>query len=256
MIKRIFEHPLTRRISLDDPRTTILRRRIISEKKFLRKVYQDWYRLLSASLPAGDGAVLELGSGAGFLEEFIPGLISSEIFYLQGISLVCDGQKMPFEKDSLRGILMTDVLHHIPRVRLFFREALRILKVGGVISMVEPWNTNWSKVIYSHQHHEVFNPKVAEWEFTTSGPLSGANTALPWIIFSRDQVQFKKEFPGLRIMIIKTMMPFRYLASGGVSMRSLMPGWSYALWGGVEQMLSPWMNHLGLFAHILIERID
>jgi hypothetical protein len=39
------------------------------------------------------------------------------------------------------------------------------------------------------------------------------------------------------IQTIKPMMPFRYLVSGGVSMRSFMPGWSFSFWRGLENML-------------------
>ena len=84
MIKLILAHPLTRGMDIDDPRTTQLRLRIVRSKRFLRKIYEEWYRDIVAALPPCDGQVLELGSGAGFLSEFIPGLITSEIFKTPG----------------------------------------------------------------------------------------------------------------------------------------------------------------------------
>ena len=39
-------------------------------------------------------------------------------------------------------------------------------------------------------------------------------------------------------------------------MRSLMPGWTFGLGRGVEQMLAPWNDRLGMFAQIVIERTD
>ena len=84
-LKRWLEHPLTRGLDLDDPRTTRLRRQILAEKPFLRRVYEEWYGAMAASLPPGDGPVLELGSGAGFLADFVPGLVRSEVFYTPGI---------------------------------------------------------------------------------------------------------------------------------------------------------------------------
>ncbi len=44
--------------------------RIIREKGFLRQIYEEWYRLLIGHLPDGGGAVLEIGSGGGFLKEY------------------------------------------------------------------------------------------------------------------------------------------------------------------------------------------
>jgi hypothetical protein len=49
-------------------------------------------------------------------------------------------------------------------------------------------------------------------------------------------------------------MPFRYLLSGGVSMRSLMPEWSFGCWRWLENMVKPWMAHLGMFAQIILQR--
>jgi hypothetical protein len=125
------------------------------------------------------------------------------------------------------GIVMTNVLHHFSQPRLFFTEATRCVRSGGVISMVEPWVTPWSRFVYSRFHHEPLEPGARSWELSTCGPLSGANDALPWIIFARDRLKFEQEFPDWRIETIKPIMPFRYLVSGGVSLRSLCPGWSF-----------------------------
>ena len=50
------------------------------------------------------------------------------------------------------------------------------------------------------------------------------------------------------------LMPLRYLLSGGVSMRSLMPGWSFGPWKAFERLLSPWMSYLAMFAFIQVDR--
>jgi hypothetical protein len=43
MLKEWLAHPLTRGLDINDPNVTHLRRRIIQEKPFLRKIYQEWY---------------------------------------------------------------------------------------------------------------------------------------------------------------------------------------------------------------------
>lgn len=50
------------------------------------------------------------------------------------------------------------------------------------------------------------------------------------------------------------MMPFRYLVSGGVSMRSLMPAWSTPVWRGLERAFEPRMTSWAMFALIVLRR--
>jgi len=255
MLKAWLAHPLTRGLDLNDPQTTHLRRRIVREKKFLRQIYQEWYQQIAAALPPGVGPVLELGSGAGFLEDYVPGLIASEVFRCPSIDIVLEGGQMPFANAALRAIVMTDVLHHIPDARRFFAEATRCIRPGGRIVMIEPWVTPWSRLIYERLHHEPFEAGAKDWAFPSHGPLSGANGALPWIIFTRDFRKFQCEFPEWQVLRIRPLMPFRYLVSGGVSMRNLMPGWSFAWWRALENLLQPWMKSWAMFAEIILERV-
>ena len=158
VLRKLLAHPLTRGIDLDDPRTTALRRQIIQSKPFLRKIYNEWYATLAADLPLGDGGVLELGSGAGFFSQHVPDAITSEVFLCPGVDVVLDGLRMPLADESLRAIVMTDVFHHLPDVRRFMSEATRTVRPGGVIAMIEPWVSWWSKIIYTRLHHEPFRP--------------------------------------------------------------------------------------------------
>jgi SAM-dependent methyltransferase len=255
MLRSILAHPLTRGRSIDDPVTTELRRSIVTSKPFLRAIYEDWYQAILEQVPDGDGSVLELGSGAGFFEHYLPGLITSEVFECSTVQLVADARHLPFPSGALRGIVMTDVLHHIPNVADFFREATRCLRPGGVVAMVEPWVSSWSRLIYTHLHHEPFEPEVERWDFPANGPLSDANGALPWIVFERDRKRFEGEFPDLRIEKIRPMMPFRYLVSGGVSMRTLMPGCTTSLWKGIERACEPQMKRMAMFSLICLQRV-
>ena len=152
-IKRLLAHPDTRGLSIDDPLTSQRRRDIIRSNRFLWRIYDEWYRLISAGIPGGPGAVLELGSGGGFLGQYIPDLITSEIFPCSGIQLILDARCLPVSSGSLKGIAMVDVLHHIPDNRAFLTEAQRCLRRGGSLVMIEPWVSAWSRLVYTHLHH-------------------------------------------------------------------------------------------------------
>lgn len=167
--------------------------------------------------------------------------------------MVLDGCALPFRDGSLRALILVDVLHHIPAVRRFFAEAQRCLVPGGCILLIEPWVSRWSKLIYKRLHHEPFRPDSTEWSFPSDGPLSGANGALPWILFARDRSQFEDEFPDLQIRLIDPGLPFRYLVSGGVSLRTIMPVFTYPIWQLIEAALRPWQSAWSMFAFIKIE---
>jgi SAM-dependent methyltransferase len=259
-LRRVLAHPLTRGLDLDDPATTALRRRIVRENAFLRRTYQDWYRRIATDIPNGEGPnnghVLELGSGAGFLADYIPGLITSEVFPTPGVQMVVDAHHLPFADGALKAIVMTNVLHHLPDVERFLGEAARAIRPGGIISMIEPWVSPWSRLIYTRLHHEPFDPAAPSWTFPTTGPLSSANGALPWILFRRDHQRFQERFPQWRIEHIRPIMPIRYLLSGGISMRPLLPGFAYPIIAAGERLFSPLNPHAAMFAHIRLRRTD
>jgi SAM-dependent methyltransferase len=250
----LFSDPTTRGLDLDDPKLTEQRRTILKQKVFLHSIYLEWYKKLIDTLPSGQGACVELGSGAGFITDLVPELITTEILWSPNAKVILDGCVLPFADQSLKAVVMVDVLHHIPSPRNFLSEATRCLKPGGVVSMVEPWVTPWSEWVYKNLHHELFDPEAKAWEFKSSGPLSGANGALPWIIFARDNGIFVHEFPDLYIDVIHPMMPFSYLVSGGLSMRGLAPGWSYSGWRRLERAIENWMPRTAMFALIILRR--
>lgn len=253
IIRSLLAHPLTRGLDLDDPATTERRIEIIKSKGLLKRIYDQWYAMIKAGLNE-DGPILELGSGGGFLNESVKGLITSEVFFCKNVAVIADGLALPFAQSSLRAIVMVDVLHHIPNVRLFFSEAQRCLRPGGAVLMVEPWVSRWSKFVYTGMHHEPFLPEAADWSFPAGGPLSGANVALPWILLERDRSVFERDFPAFEVDTVRPIMPFQYLVSGGVSMRSLAPGYSCSLWRLLEGVLRPWMKDWAMFAFIALHK--
>ncbi len=157
---------------------------------------------------------------------------------------------------ALRAIVLVDVLHHVPDCRSFLAEAARCVRPGGVIVAIEPWVTRWSRFVYGRLHHEPFDPERQDWTFPSSGPLSGANGALPWILLARDRERFEAEFPEWRIRAIRPTMPFSYLLSGGISFRASAPGSLYPAVRAAERLAAPWMDQLAMFAQLILGRSD
>lgn len=240
---------------LDDPRTTELHWRIIRSKEFLRRLYLEWYesfRDLIADITA-PRAVVELGSGAGFLKDVIPDAITSEVLAISGVDLRCSALELPFASGAVDAFLMLDALHHLPDAGAFLAEASRCLAPGGRVVMIEPANTAWGGWVWQHLHHEAFDPS-AGWELSGSGPLSDANGAIPWIVFVRDRDRFQSEFPELELKHLSAHTPIRYLLSGGVSMRSLVPAVSFGPLRALERLAAPFSSWTGMFYTIELRK--
>ncbi|MCB9720809.1 MAG: class I SAM-dependent methyltransferase [Candidatus Omnitrophica bacterium] len=235
---------------LDDPNTSELHRRIIRSKPFLRNIYLDNYRVLEKAMAGlGRSVCVELGSGGGFIKDILPNVITSDVLVLQNLNVCFSGEAIPFKEESVDIFFMIDVFHHIKQPRLVLNEMQRCLRPGGKILMIEPANTPWGRFIFQNFHHEQFNPD-AGWCIEGDGPMSDANGAQPWIIFSRDRERFMQEYPAFSINSFRCHTPLRYLLSGGVSMRQLLPNFTYPLICLIEIILSPLNPYLGMFCTI------
>ena len=240
---------------LDSPESTLFNREIILNKRFLNRLYTEWYGWLTRrAKTCGEGIYLEIGSGGGFLKKIFPEAVSSDVLDLPFVDMVCSAERLPFADHSLACVMMLNVFHHIPRPYQFLEEAQRCLVAGGKILMIEPANTCWGRFIYTRFHHEPFEPK-AGWEINPGNPVSNSNQALPYIYFERDIKLFNERFPALRLNEIKPHTPFLYLASGGLSRRALLPAAMYGAVKFAEWIVSPFNRQLGMFYSIEVEKV-
>ena len=239
---------------LDAPEMTMYHREVILRKPFMKKLYVDWYEMILSKIDK-NGKVLELGSGGGFLKTIFPEVITSDILSLPNCDKVINAYQLPYGENELSAIVMIDTLHHMGECERFFKEASRTLKKGGKIVMIEPANTFWSRIIYKNFHHEPFEEKAVEWDFPSAGPMSVANGALPWIVCVRDKEKFQKMFPDLKITSVKLHTPFRYLLSGGMPYKSMVPSWLFSTVTLKEKILSPFAKGLAMFQTIEITKV-
>lgn len=234
---------------LDAPEATIARAALLRRHAYLRRLYGRWYRWIIARLPQAPGEVLEVGSGGGFLAEVLPGVITSEVVAIPGVERVIDARRLPFADGSLRAVVATNVLHHVPEIGAFLGECERCLAVGGRLIAIEPWPTAWSRFVYRRLHHEPFD-EGRDWSLPPGGPLTAANGALPWIVLERDRAETARRFPRLRVASIEPCMPVTYLACGGIGRAWRLPGWCFDM----LRLLERPFDRLGLFALLVVER--
>jgi SAM-dependent methyltransferase len=227
-----------------------------SRKPGLAELYREWYLLQLRHLAEVKGEILELGSGAGFIQEVIPTARTSELLPCEGVDLSLNAFEVGDRfGDKLSNLLMANVFHHICDAGEFLRSASKALVPGGRLIMVEPWLNVWSSFCYRLVGHEPFVPDQRGWSFASTDPLFDSNQAQAWIVFSRDKQQFKQAFPEFRIVTLRSIMPFSYLLSGGHSVAFGLPAKGIKLCRALERR-SPLDRHLGMFALIVVEKIS
>lgn len=243
-------------LELDSPHRFFDIQKIIKSKPSLMKLYEEYYQRFSEVLKTcpPSGIALELGSGAGFIKEVLPDVTTSDVIPYEGVDSVVDATKMPFGDGELRAIFLLLVFHHIPNVPSFLREATRCLKEGGRIYIVDQHHGWLSRWILKYAHHEPYHADAREWEFESSGPLSDANGALSWIVFSRDVARFKREFPDLELLYYRPITPLRYWLTGGLKSWSLLPNALFPLLTWVDRIICRFVPNLGSFVEIEIRK--
>lgn len=243
--------------TLDDPERVGEIRRRIRGKPALELWYRECYAKYAACIARcpTEGTVLELGSGAGFVQECLPEVVTSDVLPYQGVDRVLDATRLPFGEGELRAILMLNVFHHIPDVSAFLREAERCLARGGRVFLVDQ-HVGWiSRPILARAHHEPFDAATPEWRFESAGPLVSANGALAWIVFERDRARLEREHPGLRLETYRPHTPLRYFLFGGLKPWSLVPGAGFPLATALDRTLSRVSPQLGSFVDVELVRV-
>ena len=88
------------------------------------------------------------------------------------------------------------------------------------------------------------------------GPLSGANQALAHIVFQRDRARFEQLY-GVQLELVHigyTLNALRYLFSGGLNFRQLLPTACEPLLRGLERLGQPLARHWSFHQIIVLRK--
>lgn len=204
----------------------------------LRTLYGEWYGRVAAALaPESLGPRVELGSGPGFARSFIPDLELTDLVKAPWHDRELSAEALPYADASLGGIVLFDVLHHVPTPRRFFAEAARVLKPTGRIVMCEPYISPASYPVYKFLHEEPVEMFIDPLEPAGPGGASDgrdpfdSNQAIPTVLFGRARGAFAREFPMFQVRSVQRLAGLSYPASGGFSRGPLLP---QALWNALH----------------------
>ena len=250
-LKKAFSHPLADKVDINSRYAVDIHRRIIRENPLLIAHYAliyKYFKRIDDSVSNLKYSSLEIGSGGGFLKEFLPDVITSDVVKSEGIDRIENACALSFGDNSLKAIYANGVLHHIKDPAKCLFEIERVLVPGGRFVCNEPSSTLFGYFMNSYFHNEHTDKRVKDWKIDengASGRLSRANMALPYIIFKRDAALFRERFKMLKIDSIAYHDFLRYTLSGGLSYRPFVPKILFGAVNFMEEIFKPVMFILG-----------
>jgi SAM-dependent methyltransferase len=258
-LRDLLYEPRLKGIDVDSDDLVALHRKILGEKPMMREVFNEFYDLLmnlDRTHLRGEGRRLEIGAGATIFKQRYPEIVSSDIKRAAHLDLVVDALKMPFRRESLRAIYGINCFHHFPDPDRFFRELVEVLVPGGGCILIEPYHgpvgAAFYKRLFTTEH---FDTTQEEWTSSNRHVMDGANQALSYIVFQRDLKMFEARYPQLEVVVQKPIRSFtRYVLSGGLNFRQLLPGVTSPLLRATESAITPLHRFLALHHFIVIRK--
>lgn len=227
-----------------------------NRKACLRRMYGGWFEAMRREMPPGPA--LEVGAGIGKFKEHAPGVLTLDIEKTPWTDLVGDAQRLPVRSGALASIVLFDVLHHLPRPALFLREAVRALRPGGRVLVMDPYVSPVSWPVYRFLHPEPVRMRcdpLGEEGVCTDRPFD-SNQAVATALFFRDARRLEREFPELSVVRRERLALLSYPLTGGFGGRALLPDAAIAWLSGVEARL-PFLAPLMAFrTFVVLEKHD
>jgi hypothetical protein len=213
------------------------------KKPLLRVVYGKFYGRFRENLALVPGLTVELGSGIGAIKSFIPECITTDIFSNPWIERRENAYSLSFQTGTVSNLLLLDVFHHLRFPGTALLEFWRVLAEGGRLILLEPGMGVLGKFIYGLFHHEPlgFRKPIswsapAEFDPENAGYYAAQGNATRIFL---DQ-EFSDELAPWRIVEVRQLPEFAYVASGGFSKPQLYPQAILPLIRKIENVFARW----------------
>jgi len=234
-------------------------RSVLDRKRMIRSVFDDIHRTLldlDKRYLSGEGLAIELGAGVYPVKETSPSVLSTDVVPAPHLDRTLDAGAMDLPDTSVRAFYLQNVFHHFPNPDQFFRELERTLVIGGGAVLIEPASGPFAAWIYPKLFaSEGYDKNARDWETPVGGPMSGANQALSHLVFDRDLARFEAAHPALEVVHRDVLANWpRYLISGGLNFRSLLPAFMTGPVKAMEHLLKPLRAKLGLHRVIVLRK--
>jgi len=256
----LLREPLLDGMDVDGESRLELHRKILEKKRMLREVFTEFHHLfkkLDRQFFSGMGIEVELGSGVSPMRDSYPNVLATDTVDAPHFDMVLNAEAMDFTNNSVRAIYGQNCFHHFPHPDEFLSELDRVLIPGGGAILLEPYYGPIASFLYKRLFRsEGFDKTYPSWETPVVGPMNGANQALSYIVFIRDRAKFELKHPSLKIVHQQLAGNYlKYLHSGGLNFRQLLPDSLTGFVGLLEKLISPFNRWFALHHVIVIRKV-
>jgi SAM-dependent methyltransferase len=209
-----------------------------NERPLLREIYAGFHRRIAAAIPAGPGAVIELGSGIGSF----PDAVLTDVFVRDWLDVACSAYRLPFRDGGARAIVLFDVFHHLERPVAALAECARVLARGGRVIIFDVYVSWTSFLVY------LLHPERVRWrapiDLSPEPPArdeyyTGQGNATR-LFFGRPGFSPAAGLkPGLPVVDAEAFSAWHYLLSGGFSKPALYPRRALPFLRWIDERLPP-----------------
>jgi SAM-dependent methyltransferase len=260
MLRRLLALPEIADVDVDGLDRLEVHAAVLERKPMLAAVFRECHELMLSldRRTFGDtpGLRVELGAGVAPIKMTFPEVLATDVVASPGLDAVLDAQSMDLSDGSVRALYGQNCFHHFPDPAMFLTEAERVVAPGGGVVLIEPYYGPVASIVFKRLFtSEDFDKAMAGWRTQATGPMHGANQALSYIVFHRDRSRFESEFPNLQIVDTFPLGNYlRYLLSGGLNFRQLVPSFSEPALRALESALRPMRRVLALHYVIVLRR--
>jgi SAM-dependent methyltransferase len=234
-------------------------RRLLAKRPMIRGVFEEFYRRIRTLdeklFGETQGLRVELGSGSSLLKDYYPDVVTSDIIPAPHLERVLDAMSLDLDDQSVRVLYGINCFHHFPDPARFFAEAARVVRPGGGVILIDPYFSPLAGFLYTKLFkEETFDRSGPGWRADEQHDPERANQALSYVVFFRDRARFLAENASLEIVHTEVMNNYvRYVLSGGLNFRQLMPTAAVGALQLLERLASPAAPVFGLH-HLLVIR--
>lgn len=260
MLGRALQHKLLASVDLDDGARMQVHAEILKQKPMLKEVFTEFHKIMlgldGKHLDQTGGTKIELGAGVFPIKRTFDDVLATDVVASPDIDLVVDAMAMDLPDESVHALYGQNCFHHFSDPDRFFREALRVLKPGGGVVLIDPYYGSLASLVYRRLFTtETFVKETDNWKTDLAGPMVGANQALSYVVFVRGRDEFNRRYSGLDVVEMKPLSSYvRYLLSGGLNFVKLLPDFASGALKAAEWALRPGLRWLGLHHVIVLKK--